>query len=65
MTGSLEGAGIDFGTTHLSKLGLPNHRHRWLLRAHREWPRRRATEKRDELAPFHSPSCWVAIFSNL
>jgi|SRR5215475_1182080 len=34
----------------------PNHRHRWLLRARRERPRRsRAAEKRDEVAPFHYP----------
>src|SRR5262245_48748813 len=31
-----------------------DHRHRWLLRARRDWPRRcRAAEERDELAPFH------------
>src|SRR5262249_57196775 len=29
----------------------PNHRHRRLLRARRERPRRRAAEKRDEVAP--------------
>src|SRR5262245_61639944 len=34
----------------------PDHRHRWLLGARRERPcgRRRAAEKRDELAPLHS-----------
>src|SRR5215813_11523792 len=32
----------------------PDHRHRWLLRAHRKRPGdRRAPEKRDEIAPFH------------
>src|SRR5215472_6314980 len=31
-----------------------DHRHRRLLRAHRERPRRRATDERDELAPPHS-----------
>src|SRR5262245_48491936 len=32
----------------------PDHRHRRLLRARREWPRcRPAAEKRDELAPLH------------
>jgi hypothetical protein len=32
----------------------PNHRHRRLLRARRERPRRsRAAEQRDEAAPFH------------
>src|SRR5262245_18348474 len=31
-----------------------DHRHRRLLRARRHRPRRRATEERDELAPFHS-----------
>src|SRR6516225_5867186 len=30
-----------------------DHRHRWLLRARRERPRRRAAEKRDELAAPH------------
>src|SRR5262245_47641031 len=33
----------------------PNHRHRRLLRARRERPRRRAAEQRDELAPFQCP----------
>ena len=32
----------------------PDHRHRRLLRARRERPRRRAAEQRDELAPLHS-----------
>src|SRR5439155_10189160 len=32
----------------------PDHRHRRLLRARRERPGGRATEQRDELAPFHS-----------
>src|SRR5262249_29513781 len=32
----------------------PDHWHRRLLRARRERPRRRAAEKRDELASFHS-----------
>jgi hypothetical protein len=33
----------------------PDHWHRWLLRLHRERPRRRrAAEQRYELAPFHS-----------
>jgi hypothetical protein len=32
----------------------PDHRHRWLLRPCRKGPRRRAAEKRDELAPFHA-----------
>src|SRR5262245_51994202 len=32
----------------------PDHRHRRLLRARRERPRRRAAKERDELAPFHS-----------
>src|SRR5262245_43212388 len=41
----------------------PDHRHRWLLRASRQRPRRRrAAEQRDELAPLHSmtssASCW-------
>src|SRR5262249_61585386 len=32
----------------------PDHRHRWLLRARHERPRRRRTpEQRDELAPVH------------
>ena len=31
----------------------PDHRHRRLLRARRERPRRRAAEQRDELAPSH------------
>jgi len=35
----------------------PDHRHRRLLRARRERPRRRAAEKRDELATFH---VWMA-----
>src|SRR5262249_8675398 len=30
------------------------HRHRRLLRARREWPRRRTTQQRYELAAFHS-----------
>jgi len=30
-----------------------DHRHHRLLRAHREGPRRRAAEKRDEVAPLH------------
>jgi hypothetical protein len=34
---------------------IPDHRHRWLLRARRERPRdRRAAEQRDELAAPHS-----------
>src|SRR5262249_20435376 len=32
----------------------PDHRHRLLLRARREGPRRRAADERDELAPPHS-----------
>src|SRR5262245_16917157 len=32
----------------------PDHRHRRLLRARRERPRRSATNERNELAPFHS-----------
>src|SRR6516165_1614941 len=32
----------------------PDHRHRRLLRPRREWPRGRATDKHDELAPPHS-----------
>src|SRR5215471_8049161 len=32
----------------------PDRRHRWLLRARRERPRRDAADKRYELAPFHS-----------
>src|SRR5262249_35129700 len=32
----------------------PDDRHRWLLRARRERPRRRAAQKRYELAPSHS-----------
>src|SRR5262249_36594006 len=32
----------------------PDHRHRRLLRAHRERPRSRAAEQRDELPPLHS-----------
>src|SRR5262249_1062871 len=32
----------------------PNHRHRPLLRASREWPRCRAAQKRDELPPLQS-----------
>src|SRR6516165_6523349 len=32
----------------------PDHRHRRLLRARRERPRRRAAEQRDELAALHS-----------
>jgi hypothetical protein len=32
----------------------PNHRHRRLLRTRRERPRRRAAEKRHELAALHS-----------
>jgi hypothetical protein len=32
----------------------PDRRHRRLLRACRERPRRRAAEQRDELAAFHS-----------
>src|SRR5262249_30903589 len=35
----------------------PNHRHRRLLRARRERPRRRAAEQRDELA---APHVWMA-----
>jgi hypothetical protein len=31
----------------------PHHRHCRLLRARRDWPRRRAAEKGDELAPSH------------
>jgi hypothetical protein len=31
-----------------------DHRHRRLLRARRERPRRRASEGRDEMAPVHS-----------
>jgi hypothetical protein len=27
----------------------------WVLRARRQWPRRRAAEQCDELAPFHCP----------
>src|SRR3974390_3546412 len=40
----------------------PDHRHRRLLRARRERPCRRATEKCDELAPLHSitPSAVVS-----
>src|SRR6516162_997849 len=34
----------------------PNHRHRCLLCARRERPRRRAAEKRDEIAPSHVES---------
>src|SRR5262249_40637737 len=34
--------------------GKIHHRHRPLLRASRERPRRRTADKRDELAPFHS-----------
>jgi hypothetical protein len=38
--------------TLLRAIEEPDHRHRHLLRARREWPRRRcASEKRDELAP--------------
>ena len=38
-----------------SAVEKPNHRHRRLLRARRERPRRRrAAEQRDELAPLHS-----------
>src|SRR5262249_60890794 len=42
------------------RLGIEktDHRHRRLLRARREWPRRRSTsEQRDELAAFH---VWMA-----
>src|SRR5262245_3520057 len=34
----------------------PDHRHPRLLRAHRERPRNRAAEQRDELAPLHLPA---------
>jgi len=34
-------------------LGLWRNRHRWLLRARRERPRRRAADQRDEVAPPH------------
>src|SRR5262249_27249075 len=40
-----------FGRLRIEK---PNHRHRRLLRARRQWPRRRAAEQRDELTPSHS-----------
>src|SRR5262249_59558798 len=37
-----------------------DHRHRWLLRARGERPRRRrAAEQRDELAPLHSITSWA------
>jgi hypothetical protein len=37
-----------------SGVQIPNHRHRWLLRARRERPRdRRAAEQCDELSPLH------------
>jgi len=31
-----------------------DHRHRWLLRARRERPRRRAAQECDEIAPSHA-----------
>src|SRR5262249_11360604 len=37
-----------------SGMQKPDHRHRRLLRAHRERPCRSAAEQRDELAPLHS-----------
>src|SRR5262249_53997126 len=37
-----------------SAVKKPDHRHRELLRARSQRPRRRAPERRDELAPFHS-----------
>src|SRR5262249_10887050 len=43
------------GSVRLSRLSIQesDHRHRRLLRARAERPRRRAAEQRDELAPFH------------
>jgi hypothetical protein len=35
---------------------LPDHRHRWLLRARRERPRRRAAEQGDECAALYTHS---------
>src|SRR5262249_23539106 len=40
-----------FGRLHVEK---PDDRHRRLLRARRERPRRRTAEERDEVATFHS-----------
>src|SRR5262249_42053783 len=38
----------------------PDHRHRWLLRARCQWPRRRRpAEQRHELAPLHSITSWT------
>src|SRR5215510_6481070 len=43
----------------------PHHRHRLRLRARRKWPgNSRATEKHDELAPFHSITS-SAVASNI
>src|SRR5258708_5054862 len=42
----------------------PDHRHRGLLRARRERPRRRAPEQRDELAPLHSITSSARLISS-
>src|SRR5262249_48722280 len=42
---------------------IPHHRHCRLLRARRERPRRRASEQRDEVAPFHSITSSAATSS--
>src|SRR5262249_11438220 len=37
-----------------SDLKKADHRHRWLLRARREWPHGSAAEQPDEISPVHS-----------
>src|SRR6266566_621773 len=51
--------GFEIGTLFLGTASVPKHpdyrNSSRLLRTRREWPRRRAAEHRDELAPFHCP----------
>src|SRR6516165_9827977 len=50
-------------TLRRSGVQKPDHRRRWLLRARRERPRRRAAQQRDELAPLHSITSSAATSS--